>query len=368
MITAASAEPPTMEKLSPSLHNLPRLLPNTLRLPSTKLRHLLARPAMLRALLPSFLQDPQGATPKPGDTAWLDGMRGVASLFVYFRHFAGLTHPHIQATYGRTPEDVYITQLPIVRLFVSGPAMVSLFFVISGYALSLAPLRALHQDGHEACLTRLSSATFRRAARIFLPGVVVTFGIMMCVWLGLYKWGHMSHENSEHLLVGMPEPPMHEGEPFSVHFWDWVWSTCRWLNVWRLDANPYNPHMWTLGIEFRCSIVLFITLVGLARVRVMLRLMALFLAVVYCHFANETGGWMFFAGSFLAQLRLIQVYHGSASKGAEPQGLLGEKTEEAEEVDLFTSLYDIPERDIYRCIVFVAGLYLMSYPDAGFGM
>lgn len=70
---------------------------------------------------------------RKGPTAYLDGLRGVAALIVYFYHSA--VYPcfdRLRRGYGATPQDTYFLQLPIVRVLHSGRASVAIFFVISG--------------------------------------------------------------------------------------------------------------------------------------------------------------------------------------------------------------------------------------------
>lgn len=96
-------------------------------------------------LTPSFLHTRRAET-KFLPTAWLDGMRGIAAFLVYIRHFAAATHPDIQYGWGTNGEHRNFIHLPFLRLLTAGPAMVALFFIISGYALSLGPLRAIHHQ------------------------------------------------------------------------------------------------------------------------------------------------------------------------------------------------------------------------------
>ncbi|KAF2428280.1 hypothetical protein EJ08DRAFT_671449 [Tothia fuscella] len=258
-------------------------------------------------LMPSFLQSRnKSKNERVSRTAWLDGMRGLAAFFVYIRHFASATHPNIQVGFGANPDNRYLIQLPILHLLTAGPAMVALFFIISGYALSWGPLRAIHNQSASACLQRLSSATFRRAARLFLPGVASTFIVMLCVSAGLYDRGHASINSDDMPGFMEPEPPMFRTEPFIVQLRDWVNCTWSWLQIWNSGGHPYDAHLWTLPVEFRCSMILFMALVGFARTPPRIRLGLLLSCIVYCHYTNFWEGWLFFAGSFLAQMKLMQ--------------------------------------------------------------
>jgi peptidoglycan/LPS O-acetylase OafA/YrhL len=314
-----------------------------------------SKSGLISLLVPSFLQ-PRRENAKVSPTAWLDGMRGIAAFLVYIRHFAAASHPDIQYGWGTNGEHHTIIQLPFLHLLTAGPAMVALFFIISGYALSLGPLRAIHNQSVETALVRLSSATFRRAARLFLPGVVSTFVVMICIALGLYDRGFASMNSEDMPGFLEPQPPMVNDRSFSEQFMIWLIMTWRWLDVWNPGNHPYDVHLWTLPVEFRCSVILFMALVAFARTRPRARLGMLFGCIAYCHYTNAWEAWLFFAGSFLAQLKMLQEEANSPPPPLGIAGITGDISEEKHEKP--TS-----KMDHARLVIFVAGLYLLSSPD-----
>ncbi|KAM3072208.1 hypothetical protein ACMFMF_007602 [Clarireedia jacksonii] len=115
--------------------------------------------------------------PKAGKSqlAYLDGLRGIAAFIVYVDHFSA---PHFKGmldSYGSTPNDNSILQLPIIRLLYNGGPMVCLFFVISGTVLSLKPLTLQNAQHWMHVYQTLSSSVFRRLIRLYLPTTIVTF-------------------------------------------------------------------------------------------------------------------------------------------------------------------------------------------------
>ncbi|KIW05037.1 uncharacterized protein PV09_04193 [Verruconis gallopava] len=312
-------------------------------------------------------------------------MRGWASFFVYFRHFSSATHPNLLYGYGANRLNMWIVQLPFLRLIVAGPAMVSLFFIVSGYSLSWAPLKALHAregGGAEAALLRLSSATFRRAARLFLPAVVSSFLIMWCVLFGLYDRGQLAFTVKDMPGYREPQPPLLRTLPWHVQFKDWMRATWAFLNVWAPSKHTYDVHLWTLSVEFRCSIVLFAALVAFVRCRPLVRAVLLFAMVVYCHYSDYWQGWLFFAGSFLAQLKFIQEDGRAAASAASPGAALlptagavavenhvislQEKPLPQPQPTLSTAFQRLSWPDVLRVLCFTLGLFLLSAPDYNF--
>ncbi|KAL2190837.1 hypothetical protein L209DRAFT_775898 [Thermothelomyces heterothallicus CBS 203.75] len=165
------------------IHDFPISIPYPRALWAPAHRALPHLPGLLRRaaifLLPSFIQplvsrSKSGPFPSSsssqhgrclGPTAYLDGIRGLSAVAVFF-------YPPLL--------------LPFVRLAFSGPPMVCVFFVVSGYALvlALAPLRrvpgvvdlvicghGVGGDGRrEECPRRHGS---RRRRRRILPGLGV---------------------------------------------------------------------------------------------------------------------------------------------------------------------------------------------------
>ena len=154
---------------------------------------------LMRLLLPSFIADVFYPAHKPTwkvhPTSYLDGLRGVASVLVFFCHYTENNTPELTRSYG-IDENIPsgLIQLPFLRVIFSGRPMVHIFFVISGFVLSYKPVKAIHSRDMDKCYTALSSSTFRRAFRLFGPCLVSTFFVMVMAQLGYHKvkfatWG-----------------------------------------------------------------------------------------------------------------------------------------------------------------------------------
>ena len=153
----------------------------------------------LRHLLPSFIADLLYPKHKPTwklhPTSYLDGLRGIASVLVFFCHYTENNFCELTRTYGineNIPSG--LIQLPYFRVLFSGRPMVHIFFVISGFVLSYKPIKSIHARDMDKCFSTLSSSTFRRAFRLFGPCVVSTFIIMCLAKMGWHKvkyptWG-----------------------------------------------------------------------------------------------------------------------------------------------------------------------------------
>ncbi|KAI9691765.1 MAG: hypothetical protein M1822_007837 [Bathelium mastoideum] len=306
---------------------------------------------LLFSLLPSFVQRRiTGDIAKPDrlhPSSHLDGIRGLAAFFVFLCH---LSYNCFIITYGfglgDEGDNYHLLQLPIIRLFYSGPPMVSIFFVVSGYALSLKPLKQMRAHQWDSLLTTMSSSIFRRGFRLFLPTAISTFLILLMIRMGLYERTRAFATNGEILRNVMEYHPMHD-KTFRMQFWDWSWTMYNFIAVWSWDvyagSTRYDVHLWTIPTEFRSSLFLFLCLVGLSRCRQYLRL-AVMTGIAYLVLRSDR--WellLFLSGAILAELDLMR----SARRLAR-----GEK-----EIQMGTL-----QKSFWFSVSIVA-LYLMSQPD-----
>lgn len=224
--------------------NLPRWLPVVMApfvyLRSIHWRLLIARFFMF--LVPSFLQSrhmrEQIRPAKIGPTAYLDGMRGLAALFVYFCHYFYQAFT-IAEGYGCGETNYHILKLPFLRLWYQGPAAVCVFFVISGYALTYKPLKLIRSRSWAEFSNCMSSLTFRRAIRLYMPTAISTLMIIALLRTGAYEWTRpFATDRTYHKNIMEPHPS--PKETLSEQLWDWAWQMFRFVHVWGWEPHGGN--------------------------------------------------------------------------------------------------------------------------------
>jgi peptidoglycan/LPS O-acetylase OafA/YrhL len=261
------------------------------------------------SLLPSFVADAlrtDHKAHKPArlhPTSYLDGLRGIAALVVFICHYTEDHYEYFTPSYGLNGSDgpSALIQLPFVRIIYSGRPMVHIFFVISGFALSYKPLKAIHAHDIEKCHALLASSAFRRPFRLFAPCIVSTFLIMLLIQAGL-------------LYEPLPT--------FSGQVYDWAFAlfhSITWPWAWDYDLRPpYDIHLWTIPIEFVHSMLLFTVILTLSPVRRPIRLLIVFGLMVYCLACGRWAGFEFLGGSLIAEVQLIKTNaHASMVKPQE---------------------------------------------------
>lgn len=331
---------PSMKEWASFSKRVANGLPIPARIPSrSHCRTFLVRVGLF--LLPSFISSrlAHHERPRGGDrlspTAYLDGMRGLAAFIVFFCHYF-YTSFTIADGWGSNDANYDIMKLPFLRLVYAGPPMVAVFFIISGYALSLKPLKLARSQKWGELATTLSSFVFRRAFRLFLPTAISTFMIVCLLQLGAYDWNReWSHDPKYHWNVQETAPDTKDG--WILQLRDWVWNMFHFVHIWGWEkyggSTYYDVHLWTIPIEFRASMMLFLTMVGLCRLRTAMRL--LFLGVITA-FSYRSDRWemvLFYVGMLYAELDIIRGAHTNPATNAALQSQPGLPTTESKPMD-----------------------------------
>ncbi|GAM85280.1 hypothetical protein ANO11243_032840 [Dothideomycetidae sp. 11243] len=295
-----------------------------------------------------ILGSPQGAKHNSRrDTDWLDGLRGYAALLVFFTHFAfsywhqvrlvygtvipletqvwsGEYFPYVAQLYNGTrvissteeQQNYHLLQLPILRLLSYGEPMVVIFFIVSGYSLSLKPISLMLKGhaGQSQMLTHLASSIFRRPIRLLAPVTIGTFLVAFGTGIGLYKHAASFANVSDSDFHGLFGGWAHELTPIQKdNLWlqlkDWFFSLSDLFDFFthfQWPASRYDNHLWTIPVEFRCSMFLFLSQAATAFFTSRFRLTLLSIFVVGGLTWGDT--WemaVFWAGMALCEVNTI---------------------------------------------------------------
>lgn len=240
-------------------------------------------------------------------TAYLDGLRGFAAFLVYIHHsqlwvHGAVLHPEIkdgmflenafwESGWGWRGEYRFGT-LPVVRnFFTGGHASVATFFVISGYVLTMKGVSLVQSGEFLELGDVLASALFRRWFRLWVPILVVTF-VQITLWHICGVWNPVA-------------PPK---ETYALELSDW-WREFRAFSFPFKEMIPWlavNMHLWSISVEMRGSIIVYVALLALSRLTNRARLLAQCVLIVY--FLWIIDGWyaaLFMSGMLMCDLDLL---------------------------------------------------------------
>ncbi|OTB07095.1 hypothetical protein M426DRAFT_318452 [Hypoxylon sp. CI-4A] len=144
----------------------------------------------------------------------------------------------------------------------------------------------------------------------------------------------------------------------------WMREMYDFVHVWGWEkfggATGYDVHLWTIPVEFRCSMMLFLVMFGTARLRTGVRFLCLGLLMWFVLRSDRWEMVLFLWGMVIAELDLIRGAHEPTGQPQSPPLTLLpiEKTPPA-----------TPEKrkscNLAWILMSIPALYLMSEPDAG---
>lgn len=308
------------------------------------------------ALLPSYVQrrlQRELATPqRESPTTYLNGFRGVMAFLVFVRHFSLPWQSDLDYGFGQGENHIGWFRLPILRMLYAGPN-VPVFLVVSGFVMSLKPLRLLKLNQKEAFLKSMVSSVFRRAIRMFPSPIISSFIYMLAVHFGIFK---VQYDTMDKFIPHHP----HRLPSFYEQFKDWLEFVFGDLTTpwsWKVPLAAYGPHLWTIGLQFRSSMVLFLVLIGLVYCRKKARQIILTLLFAYCMFSQRWDVALYIGGMLMA---------GTVGDESQPT-LAVDPHFDLEKGGSLKPAIKFRSR-IYSCCVLLAGLYLASYPRARDGV
>lgn len=309
----------------------------------------------LTYLLPSFLDSSTDVSGRRASkTAWLDGLRGIAAFIVVWHHSSLVYFPwSIHDAW--TPDSGLFIQLPIVRLVLAGIPAVCVFFVISGYAISLRLLRLSHLGRPADFTDAFSSSLFRRHPRLFMPAAFVMLFTALMSYMGAFP----TEAWSEHVAIATRVPPC--ADTLLDQLLDWGRRASELANPLRdtvhsRDVNPYDPNLWTLPVEFGCSMLVFALLAATYRFRPFVRMGLVFALVLFCIARAEQNVFLFLGGMLLADIRTYLSLRDDATPPQLPVSSEGAPTRKC-------SL----AKPLALIAAFVSCLYVLSIPQQSKG-
>jgi peptidoglycan/LPS O-acetylase OafA/YrhL len=256
--------------------------------------------SVLRVLKSIFsLSWPQKSDKPLRPTAYLDGLRGFAAFLVYWHHHQLFAHTGSdQALFARFENSwgwrgfFHFASFPWVRVFFNGGHIsVAVFYVISGYVLSVKPLSLIQNGEHMKVADNVGSALFRRWFRLFIPIIVTTF-VFMTSWHLFGYW----------VSTNVKEPT------YGAELWKWYVEVKNFSFLFK-ENKPWietNRHLWSIGLELRGSVIIYMALLALMRATTKARLLCEVALVYYfMYIVDGYYGSLFMAGMLLADLDLL---------------------------------------------------------------
>lgn len=189
---------------------------------------------------------------------YLDGIRGLAAFAVVISHYIQVFYP--AALNGRPQQahfkwDIWYGHSPI-NLFYNGQFAVCLFFVLSGYVLSVKMFE--NELDSETFLKLLHSSALRRYIRLAVPAAVSVLLVYLAIITNAFYlqdiWGTTwTDMKKNYYALDTNIYTVIKAAIFDPFF--------------RFKAHPYNPVLWTMSYELLGSFLIFGFLALFGRVK-----------------------------------------------------------------------------------------------------
>ena len=220
-----------------------------------------------------------------GDTAFLDGLRGIAAFAVVLSHLIFWFYPegHI-GTRAPSPSAtaLWLFNSPF-SFFYKGGYAVAVFFVLSGFVLTRACLRKNNN-------IYTAQAALKRYVRLGGPVFATVLICAVMRALGLFPANEMGIKTFLSGAYGTPP--------------DWIEALrAATYGAMLYGDRSYDYVLWTISIEFYGSLLVFACFALFGFNQKLLRGVTAALAVLFAiQMGNATYYFLFFAGSFFATM------------------------------------------------------------------
>ena len=172
--------------------------------------------------------------------AYLEGLRGVAALIVVFHHLVLLFYPALNYGNG-TNATLNIIAVSPLNIFYNGDFAVCLFFVLSGYVLS-----------YKYILTNDPQIVLGYAIkRYFRLMPLIASSVLVIFLFSRLDLLHTQQLNDQ-LHLGDWLTGMFNGDAAFIAMLKNIF-----YGIFIFGDNSYNPVVWSMGIEFIGSMLLF---------------------------------------------------------------------------------------------------------------
>ncbi|KIX97944.1 uncharacterized protein Z520_06022 [Fonsecaea multimorphosa CBS 102226] len=244
-----------------------------------------------------------------GSTTYLLGLRGMASFFVFIEHFAMRSYSDLIREYDQPT----FLQLPGIRLIYSGPAWVKMFFILSGFALSVTPIEIMYERDWDRLFHTVASAFFRRGFRIFIPTIVAALFVMIGVRLRLYEVSNvfaasvgLGYPIRRHTLIEQFADLVEYLLGIIIYPWGWLKPLSN------ITRSVYSATFWTIPREYWSSLQIFALTIALSRLKPSARIFTLVNMVLYAGWANRGDLSCFLVGMLFAEFHIRKKLFGAS--------------------------------------------------------
>ncbi len=231
----------------------------------------------------------------------IDGLRGLAAINVVLAHFVSaflpmMFHKYLPAVFHENVSPSVPFQIftaPFISIVYNGHLAVLIFFIISGYVLTLPYYSNDFTDN-----LVLKKRLFGRYLRLNLP---IAFAILISYII--YKLDLYSNVQAAEISGSMNwfNQFYPNGITLTLAVTEGVYTSIFW------GESVLIPALWTIKIEFIGSLYVLIYYISKSKIRTQVHLLVVLCLIYAVHQQNSIYYFALFFGSFLTRLKNVPV-------------------------------------------------------------
>jgi len=196
--------------------------------------------------------------------------------------------------------------------------------------------------------------------------------IVVMLRLGWYDQTREFAQNKEYLRNHVEFHPKRLDTLYE-QLCSWTWDMFQFMYIWDWrqygGSTGYDVHLWTIPVEFRASMMLFLTIIGLARVRAWIRFVLLLGCMYFVLRSDRWEMFLFYSGMLLAEVDLVRDSSHLPLQSPLPtkegrvdsMGILSQPSSPVSESPSYYTRQKLMK--YFWVLLGLFALYLMSQPD-----
>lgn len=205
--------------------------------------------------------------------AWIDGLKGIASLMIFLHHFILAFIPALyygtSVGYMLSNNEGVLADSPFL-FFVGGHFLVNIFLLLSGLVLSLQVYRI---NSVKELITKMVS----RYMRLAFPVFIISLLVYVLLRYGLFYNTQFAE------ITGSPWLSLYYKVPLSLKS---VFETS-FYSVWFIGNDDYSTAFWMLTHLFYGSILTYISIFSIRKINKQIQLFIILSLIIITGLYNS---------------------------------------------------------------------------------